>query len=116
MPNERSRRFLEQRPVFWISLASVPFLLIAVAPISSYGYYVFLRLVVLVSAGISGIGALGAKKYIWAVLFWLVTILFNPFIPIHLDKETWVVLDLLCAALMLLGSFAVKRPPSRSPD
>lgn len=35
----------------------------------------------------------------WAVAFALVAGLFNPLVPVHLDRATWAFLDLSCAAL-----------------
>ena len=66
-----------------------------------YGYYTFLRLIVCVSAAyFSYIGfenEQGITKYIWIG----VAILFNPLIPIYLDRSMWAVLDIVTAVLYL---------------
>lgn len=66
-----------------------------------YGYYTFLRLIVCLSAAyFSYIGFAneqGFTKYIWLG----VAILFNPLIPIYLDRSMWAVLDIVTAVLYL---------------
>lgn len=71
--------------------------LIALLPMP-YGYYVFLRIAV------SGLGGLAAYlRYTSGERDWMlwsavgVAILFNPFIPIHLIKEIWMVFNVLTA-------------------
>lgn len=73
-----------------------------------YGYYVLLRWVV---AGIAIFVlwvAYNLEKKMWIGLMAVTAILFNPFIPIHLDKETLVVIDFIVAALFLASIFKIK--------
>jgi hypothetical protein len=39
----------------------------------------------------------------------VIAILFNPIAPVYLDKGTWVVIDLIVAALFLISIFKIKR-------
>lgn len=73
-----------------------------------YGYYVLLRWV------ITGIALfvlwvayeLGERRWLWLMIG--IAILFNPIVPIHLDKETWVIIDFIVAILFLVSIFKIK--------
>ena len=69
-----------------------------------YGFYIFLRLI--------STAALIAFVCIYASfrdnvitipnsIAGLIIILFNPFFQVYFDKETWVVIDLICCAIMI---------------
>ena len=83
-----------------IALALVALLLLAGAfSVPDYGYYTFLRLVVCASCAYEGCVGLGSDKkstWPWAALG--VALLFNPVIPVHLKKGTWVCIDVGVAA------------------
>lgn len=81
-------------------------LLVAVFDIP-YGYYVLLRLVVttLSSFGIYRSLEKGNKPFI--LFFISLLILFNPLIPIHFEKETWAVIDIVSAILILFSLYFV---------
>ncbi len=82
--------------------------LIGVADLD-YGYYTFLRiasLIALVSLILvywsETVNALNPVTIIGGVIL----ILFNPIFPIYLDKEIWVVLDIISAVSMIgLGGY-----------
>jgi len=66
-----------------------------------YGYYLTLRLVV---CGISAYTAFVAYEWqqTWAAwLFAGIALLFNPFVPVHLPKELWQVIDVACGVLFI---------------
>ncbi|ANM17172.1 hypothetical protein AMK06_CH02276 [Rhizobium sp. N541] len=75
-------------------------LLLALLPLP-YGYYILLRLVVAsfslyLSYRYSGNAA---KMTGWALAFLLVAVLWNPVVPIFLDRGSWFVLDLVAAVM-----------------
>ena len=79
-----------------------------------YSYYTILRFVV---CGVTGYGVYFAaqlEKNGWAWAFGIIALLFNPIIPIHLDRETWAFID-LGVAVLLCVSFFVLRKPTPSP-
>jgi hypothetical protein len=90
------------------SVISIIMLLLAIPTFWPYGYYVLLRWVVSISAVFLVWAAYDLKKTFWVVLMGMVAILFNPLIPIHLDKETWVVIDLVVAVLFVVSMFKIK--------
>ena len=61
-----------------------------------YGYYQLLRLVVTGSAGWVAYIAYHAKSQWLMIIFIIIALLFNPLIPVHLDRETWAGIDVLC--------------------
>jgi hypothetical protein len=77
-------------------------LLIATARLP-YGYYTFTRIVTCaVAALIAFVGFQDRPAMpMWSVLFALIAVLFNPFVPIHLTRPIWFYLDLITAAIFM---------------
>ena len=67
-----------------------------------YGYYIFLRWVVAVSAGLLAYSAYKLDRKAWVIIGVGILLLWNPIAPIHLTREAWAVLDIIGA--VLLGS------------
>ncbi len=82
-------------------------LLLAIADLP-YGYYTFLRIIVTIVAGITAFIASEQENKTWMILFGAVAILFNPIIPIYLDKDTWLIIDVIVAILFGVSTFTVK--------
>jgi hypothetical protein len=80
-----------------------------------YSYYQILRWVVCGVSGYSAYIAYERKNNAWTWIFGVMAVLFNPIAPIYLDRETWVLLDLVAAVLMF-ASFYWLRPTQRSPQ
>jgi hypothetical protein len=79
------------------------FLLILATLHLPYGYYTFIRIV---TCGISAVIAFVGFQdrpliQVWSVLLALVGVLFNPFVPVHLNRQTWFYLDLVVAAVFV---------------
>jgi len=90
-----------------ISIISIILLLIATLNLP-YGYYTFLRIAITISAIYLANIAYKTKKDNWVILMGIVAVLFNPIFPIHLDKELWVIIDIIVAGLFLLSIFMIK--------
>jgi hypothetical protein len=77
-------------------------LLLALAPLP-YGYYTLLRLIVTIGA--AGLGLIeyrqSGRLTVWAVLFGLVALLFNPLIPVYLSRNIWAMVDIAVAAMFI---------------
>ena len=100
---------LKKRPHLIPSLIAAAVLLGALGQ-WPYGYYQLLRFVV---CGVSVYIAVMAYQWqkIWAVwLFGFVAVLFNPLIPIHLSREIWQPVDVICAILFIVMVFVLKKP------
>jgi len=91
-----------------VSGVLVVMLLLAIPTFWAYGYYVLLRWIVTISAVFLLSLAYESKKAFWLFSMGIVAILFNPIIPVHLDKETWIIIDLVAAILFLISIFKIK--------
>jgi hypothetical protein len=77
-------------------------MLIAVGD-NPYGYYQFLRIATLVIALFIAYVVYNSDEENKAVWFFVaVAILFNPFLPIYLDKSLWVIINILVAVILPL--------------
>ena len=68
-----------------------------------YGYYTLLRFVV---CGVTAYGAylaVGFKKAGWAWVLGCVAVLFNPVIPLHLNREIWSFIDIGVAIVLIVS-------------
>jgi hypothetical protein len=99
---------LKERPQLIPSLIAGLMLLGALAD-WPYGYFQLLRFVVCGAGVFVAHSALTSKK-IWAVwLFGFIALLFNPLIPIHLSRELWQPIDVVCAVLFFVMAVFVKK-------
>lgn len=91
---------IRHHPSLWIGPA---LLLVAALFPWPYGYYVLLRIVVFVVAAWIAYEQWRLDDAISGrvVMFGAIALLYNPFLPIHLTKELWSVLNLTAAALFL---------------
>ena len=74
-----------------------------------YSYYILLRWVVTASAIYSGWIASHLKIHYWTWFFFIVAIIFNPIIPLHMSKSTWQILDLVFAIGFFVSIIKLKR-------
>ncbi len=74
-----------------------------------YGYYQILRWVIAGVTGYSAYLAYEQGKNAWTWILAIIAILFNPIAPIHLDRETWSVLNnIIVAAIIFTSIFKMK--------
>ena len=81
-----------------------------------YGYYTLLRFVV---CGVTAFGVYFAaefKRIGWAWIFGIIAILFNPIFPIRLDRNTWAIIDVGVAVILLISIFILKVSTSGKVD
>lgn len=67
-----------------------------------YGYYQFVRLASLVLFGILTYIEFKNQHYALSILCVCAALLFNPVLPIFLDRNTWQEIDKIMASLMIL--------------
>jgi hypothetical protein len=115
LPDER-RRFRSvgsQRPHAIPALAAAVLLLIALGH-HPYGYYTFLRWAVCVAAVVVAWVAWESDSE-WATWpFVAIAILFNPLVPIYLQRSTWRPIDVICAIVFGLA-ISLERRADRPP-
>jgi len=98
---------LIKRPGFIPALISAVMLFIAISRLP-YAYYQLLRWIVCASAAYITFLSYESKKYFLLWPMGLIALLFNPLLPFHLDKDTWVVIDFIAAIVFLISIFVVK--------
>ncbi len=91
---------MTQRPQTIPSLIAIGFLLLASFD-WPYGYYTLLRLVVCAAAcWIVFVSFKSESSFRWVGWpFALIALLFNPLVPVHLDREVWRIIDFVVAAV-----------------
>ena len=91
-----------------VSIVAIVALLLAIpSGFWPYGYFVLLRWVV---AGIALYNlwiAYNLQKMGWVWIMGGVALLFNPILPIHLDKSTWQVIDFVAAFIFVVSVFKI---------
>ena len=99
---------LTTAPVAVPALAAALLLLIALGD-QPYGYYTFLRWAVCVAAVVVAWIAWESDSE-WATWpFVAIAILFNPLVPIYLQRSTWRPIDVGCAIAFALATSLVRR-------
>jgi hypothetical protein len=83
-------------------------MLLALAPLP-YGYYQLLRLVTFVAGGIIAAAFWRRGSEGWAVCFAVLALLFNPLIRVYLEREVWMIANLVAAAVFVCGLGAARR-------
>lgn len=73
-----------------------------------YNYYKMLRWVVCGTTAYITALSIIQKKYFWTILTGSFAILFNPFIPFHLDRDTWRIIDMIAAGEIITTIFFIK--------
>jgi hypothetical protein len=86
------------RPALWLCLIGVITSLVAVGQLP-YDYYTFNRFVVTVRNKVPG----------WLAGLIPLGLLWNPILPLYLNRTTWAPLDVLAAVFLLICGLLIKR-------
>ena len=92
-----------------ITVIAIAVLLLAIpSGIWPYGYFVLLRWVITGAALYNIWVAYNLQKMGWVWIMGGIALLFNPIVPLHLDKSIWQVLDLVAASIFLVSIFKIR--------
>jgi hypothetical protein len=69
-------------------------LLWALYPENPYGYYILLRWIVCPCFAYTAVQAFKRQKMNWVWILGVIAAIYNPLIPLHLNRELWSVLNL----------------------
>ena len=110
-----SGNFFSRRPHLLPSLIAAAMLLGALGK-WPYGYYQLMRWVVCAVAVFVAYGS-STYKQTWGIwVFAFVAVLFNPLVPIHLKRDAWQVIDVMTAAVFLVGLVVLHLPTTGKAD
>ena len=88
-----------------ISLGKIVAVLLCIGALNlPYGYYTLLRIIVTITSVINAFIFFEKSNMEKVYLFGFLAILFNPLIPIYLEKELWMVIDLVVAGIFFFLS------------
>lgn len=96
------------RPPLWIGLAVACACLGAIAD-WPYGYYQILRLAVTIYGSWMAMEMWMQERVSWAWAFGSIAILYNPIFKISLDRDTWVIANLVAAVFFAAEIAIFKR-------
>ncbi|HPS21468.1 MAG TPA: hypothetical protein PLO44_01525 [Candidatus Paceibacterota bacterium] len=89
-----------------LTIVASGFLFVASIDGLPYGYFTFLRFVVCAVGFYIAYKIYEEKKEsLWVWFFSGVAVLFNPIFIIHLERGTWVIIDLIVGILFILSIF-----------
>jgi len=80
-----------------------------------YGFFTLLRFIVFAASAYVAWIAYEQQKEKWGWIFGFLAVLFNPFIVIHLNREIWVVIDLIVGIFMIVSVFIIKLDQKQDP-
>lgn len=95
----------------WYLLIPTLLLIIAVGDLD-YGYYQILRIIITIFAIIFAFIFKDFKNNILTTIMIIIAILFNPILPIYLDKEIWVILDFISSIIFLISAINIIKSQS----
>lgn len=87
-----------------VNIVSAALLLLAILDMP-YGYYIFIRITICLSAIYNIILLFKTSRTTLGIIFILVAILFNPLIIIAFDKGIWIFIDLIVALVYSVNSY-----------
>jgi hypothetical protein len=104
-----SKQAIKSIPI-WVWAIPVVLLVVATARLP-YGYYTFTRTVTSGAAALIAFVGLRERPgfLTWATLLILIVVLFNPFVPVRLNRSTWFYLDLATAGVFTAHLFLVRQ-------
>jgi len=93
----------------WLCIASGILLLLAIPSGWAYDFYILLRWIIFITSLIVANGFHKSNLDGWMLVFGGIAFLFNPIVPVHLSKSSWVLIDFASAILFFIASSSVKR-------
>jgi hypothetical protein len=74
-----------------------------------YSYYILLRWFISILAAYVAFKFYDSGIQAWAFVFGGVAFLFNPIVPIYLNKSSWVAIDFVAAILFFVAAHSLKK-------
>ena len=91
----------------------VPILLWALLPDNPYAYYRLLRWVCCPCFAYLAVEAYRRNLDGWVWVLGVTALIYNPVIPVHLNKSLWIVINVVSIALAIAGTWAIRQSGKR---
>lgn len=75
---------------------------------NGYVFYMRLRWICLFCFGSLIAHSLANNRKGWAIAFGMLTIIYNPIIPLHLDRDTWTLINIISIVVALSSIIVLK--------
>jgi len=108
-----NQNILEKRPHIVPCIIAAIMLLLALLP-WPYGYYQLLRFVVCGASVYAAFMTYQWQKILATWIFGFIAVLFNPIVPIHLSRELWQPIDIICGVIFIAGVIILNAPVASS--
>jgi hypothetical protein len=95
----------------WISIAA---LLMGLALSSSASYRIALEMVVCVASIVVVVQAVRIRRYMWAMAFLVISVLFNPAMPVPLSHRIFLGVEWFSIGAFLFSMAALRTAPKLS--
>jgi len=106
--NNKNIEYIMNKQKNIVIIVSSAFLLLAGFSGWPYDFFVLLRFVVCLSTSYLAWLASNEKQEKWLWVYSIIAILFNPFLPIHLTRSSWVVIDFATAIFLIISKFTFR--------
>lgn len=93
----------------WIPQAiAILMLLWAMYPENPYGYYVLLRVICCALFMYLCFASIRLKVSIWAWILGVTAFVYNPIIPLHLNRDLWTVVNIITVIIATVSIFTLR--------
>ena len=101
---------MKNQILMWSAVAVATLLLaLALMPGHPYSYFQALRVVVCFAAAFVAVVAYRTDKEGWAWACGATAALYNPFLPVHLSRGQWSVVNVLTIVLLVAAGLSIAR-------
>jgi hypothetical protein len=69
-----------------------------------YVFYIMLRWFIFATSALVALNFYKSKLTSWAFIFGSLSFLFNPIVPVYLNKSIWVVIDFIAAVVFFIAA------------
>jgi hypothetical protein len=98
--------------VAWLVAAVM--LVLAVTGRHPYSFYTLLRWISCAVFAFSAFTASQENRVPWAWIFGVLAVLFNPIVPVHLQRDTWQMIDWAAIGVIVVAGIVFWRPRHQS--
>lgn len=99
---------MKEKQVLLLQISVIILMIVALNPGNPYSYYVMLRFVSFGAFAYFAYYAAQKKMRIWMVIFAVLAIRFNPFLPIYSKRSVWEFYNLAAALATGLSIYAFR--------